>query len=442
MDKKKSKIIYNYYLLIGIISLFILIVFYSILPFNLEDKNDNKEVIISYADNISHAHQIVIDKFNKEFEGKIKVVGIDLPFKKFSTNERKELLTRSLRSKSNKLDVFAVDLIWAARFATWAEKLDKYVSENQLKQILPNAISSCYYKDELVALPIYLDIGMMFYRTDFIKSLPNSKEIEKKLKESITWTELIELSTSFKNSNNPFYIFPADNYEGLICSFMEILYNQNSSFFSNDTINWNSQEVINSLQLLYDLIYKYKITPVEVTDFKENTCYDFFIENSGVILRGWPSFTKDYKNFLKSEKIDTLLEKAALPHLVGTKPLSVLGGWNIMISKFSENKKEAFEFVKFILREESQKILYQEGAYLPVLSSIYDDKEYLKIHQDLIYDKELLDKGIHRPFREDYTEISDVISYYINQVLKNKISIETALENTNKSLKSGELILR
>jgi multiple sugar transport system substrate-binding protein len=113
-----------------------------------------------------------------------------------------------------------------------------------------------------------------------------------------------------------------------------------------------------------------------------------------------------------------------------------------MISKYSENKKEAFEFVKFILREESQKNLYQEGAYLPVLSSIYDDKEYLSIHQDLIYDKELLDKGIHRPFREDYTEISDVISYYINQVLKNKISIETALENTNKSLKSGELILR
>jgi multiple sugar transport system substrate-binding protein len=32
------------------------------------------------------------------------------PFQKFSTNERKELLTRSLRSKSDRIDIFSVDL--------------------------------------------------------------------------------------------------------------------------------------------------------------------------------------------------------------------------------------------------------------------------------------------------------------------------------------------
>ncbi len=70
----------------------------------------------------------------KNYKGKIKVEAINLPFIKFSTNERKELLTRSLRSKSDKLDVFTIDLIWSSRFAKWAEPLDKYITpEDTLK---------------------------------------------------------------------------------------------------------------------------------------------------------------------------------------------------------------------------------------------------------------------------------------------------------------------
>lgn len=437
-----SKSSNNYFFIIGLISLFIVLFLYFFISFNITKTNQKQEVVISYADNISPAHQLIIDKFNEEYKGKIRVEGIDLPFKKFSTNERKELLARSLRSKSNKLDVFAVDLIWSARFATWAENLNKYIKPEELKNVLPIAMESCFYQNDLIALPVYLDVGMMYYRKDLIRSLPNFKAIEKKLKESITWDEFLEISKDFSSIKNPFYIFPADNYEGLICSLIEIIYNHNLSFFETKQINWKSEEFRNSLKLLYDLIYKYKITPEAVTDFRENTCYDYFIENNGVFLRGWPSFVKDYKNFLKTEKIDTLLVKAPLPHLKKSRPMSVLGGWNIMLSKYSKNKKESLEFIKFILREESQEIIYENGAYLPVLKSIYNNQEFLKSHEDLIFDKSLLDNGVHRPFVDDYTEISDVISFYANQVLKNKITIETALENTSKTLQSGELILR
>ncbi|RKY50187.1 MAG: hypothetical protein DRP92_08075, partial [Candidatus Neomarinimicrobiota bacterium] len=66
----------------------------------------NKEVIkIYYADNISEAHRKIMDEFNRVNKGKIEVVAVDLPFTKFNTNERKEILARALRSKSSVIDV-------------------------------------------------------------------------------------------------------------------------------------------------------------------------------------------------------------------------------------------------------------------------------------------------------------------------------------------------
>ena len=429
------------YFLIGIISILLLLLLYFFLPLrkNIDDKS--QAIVITYADNISAAHQLIIDRFNAEYEGEIEVRPIDLPFTKFSTNERKELLARSLRSKSTKLDVFAIDLIWSARFARWAEHLDEYMDKEKLNDILHTTLYTCYYKDDLIALPIYADIGMMYYRRDLIRSLPNSSEIELKLKESITWEDFLELSRTFKDKN-PFYIFPADNFEGLLCSFIEILFYKNIDFFQQEKIDWQSNELKLTLNLLYDLIHTYKTSPIEVTNFKDNSCYSYFANNDGVFIRGWPSFMKDYKNLLRSKKIDEQLETAALPHIKGTKPHSVIGGWNIMLSKYSENKEAAIKFIKFLLKEESQKILYEFGAYLPVLNSVYEDYEFIDRYPELNYNKELLDNGVHRPFLENYTKISDVISYYTNQVLKDNLSIEEALIKTEESLESGELIVR
>ncbi len=84
---------------------------------------------IYFADNISAAHQKVINRFNETYHGRFEVVPVNLPFTKFSTNERKQLLTRALRSKSSRLDIFAVDVVWVPRFVKWAEPLAKYFSQ-------------------------------------------------------------------------------------------------------------------------------------------------------------------------------------------------------------------------------------------------------------------------------------------------------------------------
>lgn len=148
---------------------------------------------VYFADHISPAHSAVIELFNRTHAGKIEVIPVDLNFSKFSTNERKELLARSLRSKSDRLDIFSVDYIWTPRFAKWCVDLNPYISCSGTAEHHSPAIRSCIYNDRLVAMPLYIDIGVMYYRTDIINRLPNAAEINRKLQSSIGWDELIAL---------------------------------------------------------------------------------------------------------------------------------------------------------------------------------------------------------------------------------------------------------
>ena len=64
-----------------------------------------------------------------------------------------------------------------------------YFPDSLKYAILPSALKSCYYDSTLVAIPLFVDVGLMYYRKDLIDRLPNAKVIEDELHRSITWGE-------------------------------------------------------------------------------------------------------------------------------------------------------------------------------------------------------------------------------------------------------------
>ncbi|MBN1302522.1 MAG: extracellular solute-binding protein [Melioribacteraceae bacterium] len=423
------------------ITISVLILYYILTV--VTQKTPEKQVIeIFYADNISATHQKVIDNFNRKHSGAIKVTPIDLPFWKFSTNERKELLTRALRSKSERIDIFAVDLIWASRFAKWCEPIELLSPQNDYKEFLNYSLESCIVDGKLYALPLYVDISIMYYREDLLSKIPDSEKVISKLKNSISWEEFIELAKYFDKEKNPFYLFPADDYEGLICSYFELILGQDINFFDNPAFDINSETPKKSLQLLVDLVNKYSVSPQIVSQYREQKCYEYFLTYNGVFLRGWPSFVKDNKNMMHDYNIEQYVKKAPLPHFNGKRTGSVFGGWNLMISQYSQHKEEAFKFLQYLTSEEAQEIMHNEGGYLPVLSVFYEDSIYLNKYPELTYMKKLLDNGMHRPFLKDYTRISDIISYYVHRAITKEVSVDEALIQADKMIKANKVIIR
>src|SRR3989304_9804646 len=121
-----------FYIIISTILAAIFIFFTFVLsPVDLDSRSTSKIKTIYFVDHISSAHQKVINRFNEKYKGSIKVETINLSFEKFSTNERKELLARYLRSKNDRIDIFSIDQIWVPRFAKWGVPLDKFFKDDE-----------------------------------------------------------------------------------------------------------------------------------------------------------------------------------------------------------------------------------------------------------------------------------------------------------------------
>lgn len=420
-----------------LVTIFILFTF-VFSPLSYEDSKFNKEKVIYYVDHISSAHRKVINLFNAKYRGQIRVETINLSFDKFSTNERKDLLARYLRSKSNRIDLFTVDIIWVPRFTKWAKPLDSFFNSNFLKNILPHPLQTCYFKDSLFAIPLYTDIALLFYRKDILEKIPDYQQFKNELDSSITWERFIELKNKLdkfaERKNKPFYIFQGDDYEGLMCSLCEMMGNyQLPVMDSSHKIYLNTDAGKKSIQLLVDLVHKYKLSPIEVTKLRENESYQFFAENDAFSVRGWPSFSSQDNKFV-SEKIKNKIVKVPTPHISGKSPSLIFGGWNLMVSKYSEKIPEVIKFIEFLVSPEAQKIMYEEGGYLPINLKLYNDSTYTASHPDLIFYYNLFKKGVHRPLLEDYTNFSDLISFYLSEGIRENLSAEKIIEQIEKQL--------
>jgi multiple sugar transport system substrate-binding protein len=425
----------------ALIVLFFLIFVYIIIYLfqNISSRPDITKIY--YADRITAAHKILIEKYNKLKQGKVEVIPIDFPNIDFSTNERKEVLARSLRGTGDGIDLFAVDLVWVQRFAKWCEPLGNYLEQNELKRILPVALESCYYGNKLVSVPLFRGPTVMYYREDLLKKYIKDEKIIQKIRDGITWEDFIKLKNGIK-IKNPFYVFTGADYEGLICCYIELVLSQNPNYFKQNGFNLEKQEAKRALQLLVDLIHKNKLSPSIVTEFTEVPSYEYFIKNDGLFIHGWPSYDRDFKETPIDVAKESYLRQTIPPHFRNGQPTTIIGGWNLMISKFSDKKDAVFDFIKFLLSDESQEIFYKEGGGWPIVKKFYEDSAFGKRYPEIANMKKVFAACQHRPANEDYTKFSEIMSSYFEQALKNKISVDEALARATAAIKVERMMVK
>jgi multiple sugar transport system substrate-binding protein len=416
------------------------VIFLIFSPFRMTLFPDTGVKKLYYVDNISDAHLEIIRKFNELHKGKIEVIPVNLPFYHFTTNDRKEILTRALRSRSDGIDIFAVDLIWIPRFAKWGYSLDNRFDDTTLSEVSSTALEACRHNGSLIAFPLWLDLGVLYYRKDLIQRLSNGDSIENKIQRGMTWDEFTKLGTSLGSSKNPFYVFPGGNYEGMLCCFQEMLSSEESDdIFYNNPINLNVKSARRALQMMVDFVYTYRFSPKEVTQFDEYNSYLYANNSDALFLRGWVGYRQQYNGFITDTLATSSWDIAPMPHFDGNKTSSVFGGWSLMISEFSNRKEEALQFIKFMFQKENQELLYEEGGYLPINTQVYLDSSFLEEHRELAKIQKSLHWGRHRPFLENYTRMSEIMAHYFHLALRKEITVDEALNSASKQINDEKL---
>ena len=94
------------------------------------------------------------------------------------------------------------------------------------------------------------------------------------------------------------------------------------------------------------------------------------------------------------------------------------------------------------MSNEAQKVLFDVGGYIPINNNIYRDSLYLEKNPQLEFDLNIVKHGIYRPFSIRYTNISDVVSYYLNLAIKGELTPHEALDKADNELKSNSILLK
>ena len=79
---------------------------------------------------------------------------------------------------------------------------------------------------------------------------------------------------------------------------------------------------------------------------------------------------------------------------------------------------------------------------MPINTEVYTDSLYLEKHKELAQIQKLLAWGKHRPFLENYTRLSEILSHSFHKALKNEITVDEALARATKQINNEKIIIK
>jgi multiple sugar transport system substrate-binding protein len=333
-----------------------------------------------------------------------------------------DLLTQKLKNKSKDVDVFFMDVIWPPEFAAagWAMPLDGFLQDEEKEEFLGSTILANTYGGKLYGIPLFIDSGMLFYRKDLLEKY--------KFRPPKTWKQMIrqisKIVPSETKKGTHIYGFSGQfkQYEGLVCDMMEYILSNRGHIIDPKTGKsaLHKKRAIEAVKFVRDKIIG-SGAPIGVLTYQEPESLDLFIQGKAVFLRSWP-YAWEVSNNPERSRIVGTVGIAKLPHFRRGKSYSTLGGWQIGISSYSENKEAAWRFVKFIASEKIQKLIALESGKAPTRKGLYNDPEILEMNPHFSDMKDVFMSAHPRPRSPLYPAISNVLQRYFSRVISDSDS--------------------
>ncbi len=384
-----------------------------------KDKNE-----ISFAVGGAPDELKVWEEITRDFTAKkgIKVRVIRQPT---DSDLRRQGLVVPLKAKKPSPDVFTMDVVWIAQFAAsgWLHPIaDTKINKKMFFKKTLNTAD--IYDGQMVAVPVNIDAGLLYYRKDIIKTPPQ------------TWSEL-ELFASLnmqKHGGMYGYVWQGAQYEGLVCNFLEAAVSAGGGIvIKNGKAEIDTPQNVKALKFLAGTIHESGISPANTyTEMKEEEVRMVFQRGEALFERNWP-----YAWALHQKKGSPVKGKtgiAPLPRFKGGKSAATLGGWHAGISAYSEKKERAAVFLNFITSYDIQRKMALELGWNPARKDVYNDVDVLSKMPHMKKLRPIFENAVARPNVPYYTAVSRVLQARLNSALAGKISPAKALQNAEKEI--------
>lgn len=352
----------------------------------------------------------------------ITVEAIEFPV---NTTEKLQILNTVFSAQDSSIDVFYCDCTWPAQFtgSDWLEDLSDVYTDEEMQDFIPGVVPTGLGKDgKLYALPLYVNVGAMLYRTDLLEKYGFDGPAAT-YEEMIAQCEVIVAGEKAEGNNIAGYTSAWTEYEGFSCQAFNFMWSYGAEFEQDGKCTLNSAEAIKGLSVMRELVEK-GLTDTGIRGYKWVDSQAIFNNGGAVYMIDWPAAYNSATNPENSSVFD----KVAMTHVPGGKDAescySTNGGWYVAVSAFSEHKEEAKLFAKYLTSYENEVQYCLTHGYLPTRLSCYENEQIIAERSTIasMIDAAAMCKS--RPANPYYGEISTHIYGNVAKIVDGTVTPE------------------
>jgi multiple sugar transport system substrate-binding protein len=340
--------------------------------------------------------------------------------------QRHQLFVQWLNARAGNPDILQLDVIWTAEFAAagWILPLNRFSPVTA--DFFPATVEANTWAGKLYALPWFVDVGLLYRRTDLVPREPTSLD-------DLTQ----EARTAMTRPRGPRYgfVWQGARYEGLITTFIEYLGAFGGRILDEQgNVVVNRPEAIRALSFMRDELYGSRIAPLDVLTWHEEEVRFAFQNGNAVFMRNWP-YAFQQMNDTANSRVAGRFAVSPIPSAPGGRSTTALGGSELAINAYSEAPEAAYKLIAYLTAPEQMIERASAVGQYPTRPALYDDPRLRAISViPLDHAKRAIESATPRPVTPIYTEMSEILQIELHRALVRQAEPEAALNSAAKRI--------
>jgi multiple sugar transport system substrate-binding protein len=335
-----------------------------------------------------------------------------------ASDQRHQLYVQWLNAGVGEPDILQLDVIWTAEFAAagWVLSLDRFGPDTA--DFLPGPLSAGRYRERLYALPWFVDVGLLYWRTDLLEEPPTS------------FAELGDVvSEAAGRAGLPYgFVWQGARYEGLVTVFLEFLGGHGGRILDEQgAVRVDSEAAVRALSVMKQAIDDGEV-PRAVLGWQEEQARFAFQNGKAVLMRNWP-YAYPLMQDAAESKVAGRFAVAPMPAASSGEPTAALGGSLLAINARSRHPEAAWAVVEFLTRPEQMRDRAMQAGQYPPRRSLYQEGSALqrRLAIPLPAIRRVIARSRSRPVTPVYSELSGLLQIRLHEALSGQRDPAAAL---------------
>jgi multiple sugar transport system substrate-binding protein len=278
-------------------------------------------------------------------------------------SQQREQLVRRLGAEDSSIDVIGMDVIWTGEFANagWVEEWTGPLRKQVTEKVFSNVIETASFEGRLYAAPFNTNTQLLWYRKDLVKRAPR------------TWDEMIDEAERLGPENAGTIQVQANRYEGFTVWANALIESAGTQLLSGpEQVELREGPTVRALEVMGRLANSSAAPPGLSTSDEDSARLGFEAGDSAFMT----NYTFAYASAQsEAPEIGREMGFARFPRVDAERPSKPpLGGFNLAVSSFSENKDVAFDAAACLAGRESQLTAVKLDGLPPSRSDLYENR--------------------------------------------------------------------